>query len=54
MIGMKDFEEVLEKAQLGDRQAMEELILEYLPLINGLVEEKLRKILWHLLLVFPF
>ena len=34
---MKDFEEVLEKAQLGDRQAMEELILEYLPLINGLV-----------------
>lgn len=34
---MDSFEKVLDKAQAGDRQAMEDLILEYLPLINGLV-----------------
>ena len=34
---MQDFENILDKAQLGDRQAMEILILEYMPLIDGLV-----------------
>ncbi len=35
---MKDFEKALDLAQLGDRQAMEQLILEYMPLIDGLVK----------------
>lgn len=35
---MKNFEEMLDKAQCGDRQAMEKLILEYMPLIDGLVK----------------
>lgn len=34
---MDEFEKRLNKAKLGDRQAMEELILEYMPLIDGLV-----------------
>lgn len=34
---MDDFEIKLNKAQNGNRQAMEELILEYMPLIDGLV-----------------
>lgn len=35
---MKNFEEMLDKAQCGDGQAMEKLILEYMPLIDGLVK----------------
>lgn len=35
---MEDFEKVLDSAQAGDRQAMEQLILEYMPLIDGLVK----------------
>ena len=34
---MENFEEVLDKAQAGDRQAMEQLLVEYMPLIDGLV-----------------
>lgn len=34
---MENFEKILDKAQLGDSQAMNELLYEYLPLINGLV-----------------
>ena len=34
---MDDFEIKLNKAQNGNRQAMEELILEYMPLIDGLL-----------------
>ena len=34
---MDDFEIKHNKAQNGNRQAMEELILEYMPLIDGLV-----------------
>lgn len=34
---MDDFEIKLSKAQNGNKQAMEELILEYMPLIDGLV-----------------
>lgn len=34
---MDDFEIKLNKAQNGNKQAMEELILEYMPLIDGLV-----------------
>lgn len=34
---MENFEEVLDKAQAGDRQAMEQLLIEYMPLIDGLV-----------------
>lgn len=34
---MDNFEEILDKAQKGDRQAMNDLLYEYLPLINGLV-----------------
>lgn len=41
---MKDFENVLDKAQFGDRQAMELLILEYMPLIDGLVKTANRNI----------
>ena len=35
---MNEFEEILDKAQLGDRQALEKLILEYMPLLDGLVK----------------
>lgn len=35
---MNNFEEILDKAQLGDGQAMEILILEYMPLIDGITE----------------
>lgn len=35
---MKNFEEVLYKAQNGDGQAMNKLLLEYMPLIDGLVK----------------
>lgn len=34
---MENFEEILDKAQSGDRQAMEKLLVEYMPLIDGLV-----------------
>ena len=34
---MDKFEQKLNKAKLGDRQAMQELVLEYMPLIEGLV-----------------
>lgn len=34
---MDEFEKRLNKAKSRDRQAMEELILEYMPLIDGLV-----------------
>ena len=35
---MDNFEEILEKAQNGDNKAMNELILQYLPMIKGLVK----------------
>lgn len=35
---MQNFENILNKAQGGDGQAMEKLILEYMPLIDGLVK----------------
>lgn len=41
---MQDFENILDKAQLGDRQTMEILILEYMPLIDGLVKTANRNI----------
>ena len=41
---MNNFEEILEKAQKGDRQAMNDLLYEYLPLINGLVYQYGRRI----------
>ena len=41
---MDEFEKRLNKAKLGDRQAMEELILEYMPLIDGLVVSANRNI----------
>ena len=41
---MKDFENVLDKAQFGDKHAMELLILEYIPLIDGLVKTAKRNI----------
>ncbi len=41
---MNNFEENLVKAQAGDRQAMNELLYEYLPLINGLVYKYGRKV----------
>lgn len=41
---MDEFEKKLNKAILGDRQAMEELILEYMPLINRLVDSANRNI----------
>ena len=34
---MDKFEQKLNKAKLGDRQAMQDLVLEYMPLIEGLV-----------------
>ncbi len=41
---MNNFEETLEKAQKGDRQAMNDLLYEYLPLINGIVYQYGRKV----------
>lgn len=41
---MDEFEKKLNKAKSGDRQAMEELILEYMPLIDGLVASANRNI----------
>ena len=41
---MNNFEETLEKAQEGDRQAMNDLLYEYLPLINGIVYQYGRKV----------
>lgn len=41
---MEDFEKVLDSAQAGDRQAMEQLILEYMPLIDGLVKSSNKNI----------
>ena len=41
---MDEFEKKLNKAKSGDRQAMEELILEYMPLIDGLVASASRNI----------
>lgn len=41
---MDNFETKLIKAQLGNRQAMEELILEYMPLIDGLVATASKRI----------
>lgn len=35
---MKNFEKVLNEAQNGDGKAMEKLIIEYMPLIDGLVK----------------
>lgn len=34
---MDNFEKVLDNAQSGNRQAMNDLLYEYLPLINGIV-----------------
>lgn len=41
---MDEFEKKLNKVKSGDRQAMEELILEYMPLIDGLVASANRNI----------
>lgn len=41
---MNNFEEILEKAQEGDRKAMNDLLYEYLPLINGIVYQYGRKV----------
>lgn len=41
---MKDFEDILEKAQNGDGQAINDLLYEYLPLINGLVYKYGKKV----------
>lgn len=41
---MDEFEVKLIKAQSGDRQAMEELIIEYMPLIDGLVATSNKRI----------
>lgn len=41
---MDNFESILYKAQMGNGQAMEKLIIEYLPLINGLVATAGRRI----------
>jgi len=35
---MEGVEKELDLAQNGDRQAMEKILLEYMPLINGLVK----------------
>ncbi len=41
---MNNFEKILDKAQQGDRQAMDDLLYEYLPLINGIVYQYGRKV----------
>lgn len=41
---MNNFEEILDKAQLGDGQAMEKLISEYMPLIDGIMKNANRSI----------
>lgn len=41
---MENFEKILNGAQKGDRQAMERLILEYVPLIDGFVKTAGRNI----------
>ena len=41
---MENFEEILNNAQKGDKQAMEMLILEYMPLIDKLVASANKKI----------
>ena len=41
---MKDFEDILERAQKGDGQAINDLLYEYLPLINGLVYKYGKKV----------
>ena len=41
---MKDFEDILEKAQNGDGQAINDLLYEYLPVINGLVYKYGKKV----------
>jgi len=41
---MENFEDILEKAQAGDRQAMNDLLYEYSPLINGIVYQYGRKL----------
>ena len=41
---MKDFKDILERAQNGDGQAINDLLYEYLPLINGLVYKYGKKV----------
>lgn len=41
---MNNFEKILLKAQGGDGQAMNDLLYEYLPLINGIVYQYGRKV----------
>lgn len=41
---MDNFEKILNKAQSGDRQAVNDLLYEYLPLINGIVYQYGRKV----------
>ena len=36
---MENFEEILDKAKAGDNEAINELLYEYSPLINGIVFE---------------
>ena len=46
---MDDFETVLDKAQLGDRKAMDKLLETYMPMIDGIVFSLLK--MW---LVYKF
>ena len=41
---MDNFEEILEKAQNGDRNAMDNLLYEYLPLINRITYKYGKKV----------
>lgn len=41
---MENFEEVLNKAKSGNGQAMEKLILEYMPLINSILSKAGKRI----------
>lgn len=54
---MDNFEEILEKAQNGDRNVMDNLLYEYLPLINRITYKYGKKVnkedlKYHLMLKF--
>lgn len=41
---MENFEEILDRAKLNDGQAMELLIMEYMPLINSILSKAGKRI----------
>lgn len=54
---MDDFETLLDKAQLGDREAMDKLLETYMPMIDGIVfsfNKKLDKKELKMRLVYKF